>query len=918
MQACGDKVKKDLSPFGFTNGRFRQVTVMRKLISWRKREIAAAIAATLAGVGVVSGNASAQDAVQSQAAPQLEEIMVLGRLRDAARSIVMERVEQPFAAEIVGVEQISRAGDSDVAMALRRVTGLSLVDGKYIYVRGLGERYSSATLNGAEIPSPELSRNVIPLDYIPASILSSVKVQKAYSPDQPAAFGGGNVNIRTRGTPDELVFDVSVGTGWDSENSGKGIRNLGDQGGMPADIMAAISKYQGDIRPANITRLEFPGVSTPTATQRLQGERINRDLMLALNRDVAIETEKSLDPDSSLSVTLGNAYDLNNDFTFGALANIGKGQSTRNADQFEQSFAKPEEVFVDLRRTYTSDNLTGALNLSMNYRDGHTIATNSYLLRDDEDLSSIVKGFNSDFLPASGNQRQTNVSRLEKRELLVNQITGEHTLERYDLGSINLPPFLDAITSVDINWFYSDATASTEIPNSSTVQSTNRIDPSTQALLSTQVNSGPSAQFSFLELEDRVESWGHQVDAQFDFGATTGTLSGGYTRSRRAREYYGYTANIVIGARNREGIPSRVLADSSLSDLNNGFFLNMGSNFGTESYIAGETKAAAFGSAELLFMDNWRVNAGVRWEDFARGVIPLDLLDYTGVTLNAVINDMQQPDSNVALRDDGYFPAAALTYMRDGLFGTDNFQLRFGYGRTLVRPDLREYADIQFIDPELNTRVQGNPNLVFSDIDHFDLRTELYFDNGDNLTMSLFYKDIANPIESVERPGPQDARLLSFENAESGEIYGVEFEGLKNIGRGFFVGGNLVVSDSELLFNASSSQTSLSRRLTGHSKYVVNMQLGYDSDNGKHAASLLYNVFGDRVFFGGRNETPDAFENPFNSLDVTYSYFATDRITLRLRAQNLLQENREFYQGDVKIVDVATGSRLRLDLSWKL
>ncbi|MDO8908593.1 MAG: TonB-dependent receptor [Pseudohongiella sp.] len=891
---------------------------MKKLVNWQKREIATAIAVAMAGVGIVSGSASAQEAGQNQTAPQVEEIMVTGRLRDAARSIVMERVEQAFAAEVVGVEQISRAGDSDVAMALRRVTGLSLVDGKYIYVRGLGERYSSATLNGAEIPSPELSRNVIPLDYIPASILSSVKVHKAYSADQPAAFGGGNVNIRTRGTPDELVFDVSVGTGWNSENSGKGLRNLGDQGGMPSEVMAAINKYQGDIRPANITRLEYPGVSTPTAAQRLEGERINRELMLTLNRDVDIETEKSLNPDSTLSVTLGNAFDLNNDFTFGALASVGRGQSTRNADQFEQSFAKPEEVFVDVRRSYTTDNLTGALNLSLNYQDRHTVATNTYLLQDDEDLSSVVKGFNSDFLPNSGSQRQTNVSRLEKRELLVNQVTGEHKFERYDLDFIKFPSILNPITSVDVQWFYSDATASTEIPNSSTVQSTNRIDTDTRIVLSRQVNSGPSAQFSFLELEDRVESWGHQIDAQFDLGATTGTLSGGYNNSTRAREYYGYTTNFVIGARNREGTPSQVLSDSNLSDPNSGFFLNMGSNFGTESYIAGETKLAAFGAVELMFLDNWRLNAGVRWEDFARGVLPLDLLDYSGVALGAVIDNMQQPGSNVALREDGYYPAAAVTYMRDGLFGTDNFQLRFGYGKTVVRPDLREYADIQFIDPELNTRVQGNPNLIFSNIDHVDLRSELYFDNGDNLTMSLFYKDITNPIESVERPGPQDARLLSFENAESGEIYGVEFEGLKNIGRGFFVGGNLVLSDSELRFNAASSQTSLSRRLTGHSKYVVNTQVGYDSDNGKHAASLLYNVFGDRVFFGGRNETPDAFESPFHSLDLTYSYFATDRITLRLRAQNLLQENREFYQGDVKIVDVETGSRLRLDLSWKL
>lgn len=889
------------------------------MMNGHKRELASAIAIAMAGLSVVSGNVAAQDAGNAQvAAPQVEEIMVMGRLRNAARSIIMERVEQPFAAEVVGIEQISRAGDSDVAMALRRVTGLSLVDGKYIYVRGLGERYSSATLNGAEIPSPELSRNVIPLDYIPASILESVKVHKAYSADQPAAFGGGNVNIRTRGTPDELVFDVSVGAGWNTENSGKGIRNLGDQGGLPAGIMDAINKYQGDIRPANITRFEYPGLGTPTAAQQAEGARINRELMLSLNRDVDIETEKSLNPDTNASVSLGNTFDITNDVSFGVLANAAIGESFRNADQFEQNFLDPEVNFRNIRRTFTNESTTGALNMSLNYQDRHSIATNSYVLQDDEDQSSIVLGFNPDFQQAGGRQRKTNVSRLEKRELVVNQITGEHTIERYDLDFMSLPGFLDAISSVDVNWFYSDSVAKTEVPNATSVQSTNLLDPDTQTLLSTQVNTGSAAQFAFLDLEDSVESWGYQFDAQYDLGFMNGTVSGGYTYSEKAREYYGYTANIVMGATGREGLPSQVFSDQNINSGSNDFFLNMGSNFGTESYVAGETKSAAFGSLDAWFMDNWRVTAGVRWEDFARGVLPLNLLDFSGNSLNAVINDMQQPGTTVALRDDDYYPAAALTYIRDGLFGTDNFQIRLGYGKTVVRPDLREYADIQFIDPELNDRVQGNPNLAFSDIDHVDLRTEMFFDNGDNLTVSLFYKDITNPIERVERPGPQDARLLSFENAESGEIYGVEFEGLKNIGRGFFVSGNLVLSDSELNFNAASSQTSLQRRLTGHSEYVVNTQLGYDSDNGKHAASVLYNVFGERIFFGGRNQAPDAFETPFHSLDLTYSYFPTDRITVRLRAQNLLGENREFEQNGVTIIDAETGSRVRLDLQWKL
>lgn len=891
---------------------------MKKVMNGKKRELSLAIAIALSGASLTSGTAQAQPTTATVAVPQVEEIVVLGRQRDAARSIIMERVEQPFAAEVIGIEQISRAGDSDVAMALRRVTGLTLVDGKFIYVRGLGERYSSATLNGAEIPSPELSRNVIPLDYIPASILESVKVHKAYSVDQPAAFGGGNVDIRTSGTPDGLVFDVSVGTGWNSENSGKGLRNLGDQGGLPSDIMDALNKYQGNIQPANITRFESPGTGTPTAAQQLEGQRINRELMLSLNRDVDIEQSTSVKPDRNGSITLGNAFDVNNDISIGVLANAAISTSHRNSDQFERNFNNPEETFRDIKRTFTNESVTGALNLSLNYQDRHSLATNTYLLRDDEDQASIVLGYNPDFQQPSGRQRRTQVSNLEKRELFVNQVIGEHSFFPDDLSFLPIPGFLDVIQGVDVRWFYSDASATAEVPNSSSVQSLNLRNPDTDELISTSVNLGSSAQFAFLDLEDRVESWGYQLDADFDLGFTRGTVTGGYTYGEKSRQYYGYTANIIVGATGRDGFPLQVFSDQNLSDLSHGFSLNMGSNFGTESYIAGETKTAAFGSVDAYFLDNWRVTAGVRWEDFARGVLPLNLLDYSGVSLNATIEDLQRPGTTAVLLDDDFYPAAALTYMRDGLFGTDNFQIRLGYGKTVVRPDLREYADIQFLDPELNNRVQGNPNLSFSEIDHFDLRTEAFFDNGDNITVSLFYKDIGLPIERVQRPGPQDATLLSFENAESGEVYGIEFEGFKNIGRGFFVSGNLVLSDSELTFGASSSQTNLTRRLTGHSEYVVNTQLGYDSDNGKHAASLLYNVFGDRVYFGGRNQTPDAFETPFHSLDMTYTYYPTDRISVRLRAQNLLNENREFYQDDVKIIDVETGARLRLDLQWKM
>lgn len=879
-----------------------------KILTFRRKKLALAIACSMAAIGV-SAVAQAQEnstdlAAPEPSAPAIEEIVVTTRLMDSATEIVLERLDQPFSAEVLGVDQIVRVGDSSVAAALRRVTGLSLIDGQYVYVRGLGERYSSATLNGAAVPSPELSRNVIPLDLFPTSILSSIKVHKAYSPGQPAAFGGGNVDIRTRGVPGGPVFNVGFGTGWNSQNSGKGLDTLGDGGDLPSPIARAIDSYHGNLQVNNIAN--FTG-------NRTEAEAINRALMLSLDRDIEIE-EGSLDPDMSASITAGNSWLINPDWEFGVLANLDQKSEFRNKDQVNRNQADPEQDYDIVTRTVEEKNVTAALNFGLNYDDKHFLSTNSYLLQNDEDQSSIVLGHNSDFLRSDGDQRKTYNTRLEKRELLVHQVIGEHRFEDGDFALLRLPAF---VSSVNLKWIYSDAKASTDVPNATTFQATNQLDPSTGQVIDTRLSIGSSSQFSFLALQDKVESGGFELELPLELGNNYGSLSGGYLDTSKTREYYGYTANIVANGQSpRRGTPGQVMRDENLGDPSSNFYLTMGSNFGTESYVAAESTEAIYGAFDITFDDTWRVTGGVRWEDFQRGFLPVDLLDYSSQSINRLIQELQQPNQTYAIQEDAYYPSLALIYMRDGFLKSDNFQLRVGYGKTVVRPDLRELSNVQYIDPELNIRIEGNPNLVNSEIDHIDLRAELFYGDGSNLTASLFHKAISNPIEQVGRPGPQDARLLGFENAESGKVYGLELEGLKELGRGFFLAGNLVLSDSEIDFGSGSSQTNSSRRLSGHSEYVVNAQLGYDCNDGMHSVSTVYNVFGDRIYFGGREPNPDGYEEPFHSLDLVYSFYPTERSTVKLKMQNLLNEKREFTQGPVTVLEEQVGTSVGLDVKW--
>ena len=180
---------------------------------------------SLAIASILGASALPLSAVAQQSEDEvIEEVVATGtRLKGTATAVLQERQNQAFVADILGAEQISRTGDGDAAAALRRVTGLTLVDGKFIYVRGLGERYSSTQLNGMTVPSPDPTRSVVPLDLFPSSIIESLNVQKSYSPNMPGHFGGGNVNIRTKSIPSEFVFNVSAGGGWNTQNSDTGV-----------------------------------------------------------------------------------------------------------------------------------------------------------------------------------------------------------------------------------------------------------------------------------------------------------------------------------------------------------------------------------------------------------------------------------------------------------------------------------------------------------------------------------------------------------------------------------------------------------------------------------------------------------------------------------------------------------------------
>ena len=870
----------------------------------------------------------------------IEEIIVVGRQRSAATDVVAERLDASVPVDMLDAESIGRAGDSDVAMALRRLPGLTLVDDKFVYVRGLGERYSSTQLNGAAVPSPDLTRNVLPLDMFPASIIDALAVHKGFSPDLPAAFGGGNVDIRTKGGPTDYDFSIGFGSGWNSDAgdglsySGGSDDRLGTDDGtraLPIEIAQAIDTYRGSFGAADIlTVLNYDG-GVHTIEEAFA---VNRRLATTLNRDIDIRP-KSLDPDMSGQVRGGYRWFLGDLWEASFLALGSYDNEWRNKERVLRRVTNPETDFAVTRRTIESVNLTASLGFGLDFTDDHSVKATGLFLRNSEDEAAIgtscAQGQFNDC--TSGTQGRIYDVRFEERELGIGQVSGSHTLGDSTLELLHDSlAWLGKLQGLQGSWYYSDSEATTDIPNEVRVTAVDTLDVNGLVSDTSIRSTGTAMDYRFSDLLDDVVSYGWDLTMPIYGDGWDLEIGGGYDYLRKARDYrqtsLGLGSNSAVFNTISSGSVSEVFSDANILDPDNGIEMLLGvGGFGLETYAAAQINESGYGKFDLLVNDTWRFAGGVRFETFTQVSVPIDPLVYGAPRIPLSAEEIAES----VIQTDTYYPALALTYVKPG-FWSDQFQLRLGWSETVGRPDLREVSQSTYIDPLTEARVRGNPMLRPSQLNNVDLRAEWFWDSGDNLTTSVFYKDIRDPIETVQGGATEDNVLFTFVNAQFAKVYGLEVEWLKGlnalepyvgawIGQ-FYVAGNLTLSDSQIDIRPGSAGvgniTSTSRRLSQHSQWVSNIQVGFDSNNGMHSASLVYNSFGERIFFAGINGQGDAFEQPFGSLDLVYSFFPTERLSVKLRARNLLDESVQIEQDGIVVIEQSMGATVQLDASWSL
>ena len=723
---------------------------------------------SLAIASILGASALPLSAVAQQSEDEvIEEVVATGtRLKGTATAVLQERQNQAFVADILGAEQISRTGDGDAAAALRRVTGLTLVDGKFIYVRGLGERYSSTQLNGMTVPSPDPTRSVVPLDLFPSSIIESLNVQKSYSPNMPGHFGGGNVNIRTKSIPSEFVFNVSAGGGWNTQNSDTGVfySGGGDDWTGRDDGTRALPDIISSGLAANGSA-GFEGDRTRTLAE-------TQDILSSFNWDIGPD-EKSVDPNFSLGTTIGNNYVFDNDSVLGFLATVSYSNEWTVAEEMlgndigggqeNPRFTK----YRDMVSTEQNVRWSGMFNVGYEYNSNHKVELVNMILHDMRDRVRDGYYFDeSESNPGVEEFRRMDII-FEEREMVSSQLKGTHN-------------FLNLLDGVFFDWYVGTSRASREAPDIMEVTFQQFYDES-GALELERLDDTPGTNLNrqYQVLYDESDTYGFNVSTAFFGDGYDVELKAGmdyYDKTRDgnnidlAVRHFGISSDFKEGSRLNEIFSQENIYNDDFYTSSTGRSVFQDNTGAGDKYSAATKLTAGYFMVDAFFNQKFRMSGGARYEDFQQVSIPFvehsdQFADDTDAIIDSIYNE-----SDV-------LPSLAFTYIP-----SEEMQYRFNISQTLIRPDLRDISSTFFIDPLTEFLVRGSPSLVETELTNIDFRWEWYMSQGNNLSIALFYKDMENPIEMVQFDGGEGVPQLLTANGQEGELYGIEFEFLHDLG----------------------------------------------------------------------------------------------------------------------------------------
>ena len=793
---------------------------------------------------------------------QLHDVTVTAVVRrNTEAAAVQEMKSSSVIVSNVSAQEISKTQDSNAGEVIRRIPGVSLIDDKFVMVRGLSQRYNNVWINGGAVPSSEADSRAFSFDMIPSSQIDNLTIVKTPASEYPADYSGGFIIINTKGIPQENTFSLQVGGNWNTSSS---LASFTKTKGSSTDFLGfdgGLRSMHGGIEAGLNPLGAYNGVS-------LMGNHFNNDW-----------TTSTMHPlgDLKLGMSLTRHWNLSAG-KLGLIAAANYTNEFRTYKNMKNNLFGVYDVAND-RNNYLRHSTDDQYNHNM--RVGAMVNL-TFLSKGGNNKYEFKNIFNQignnrytwrDGVSAQANLERSAEYYYRSRTTYNGQVTGKHTLG-----------------SDEIEWSGSYSYANRHIPDRRRYMIDDALETDVY-----QLSNGNDVSREWTQLDEHIVSANVGDKHLFHFGQWSPSLRFGAYGEYRTRKYN--TRNFIYSW------------NTSGNDLPDGFrkmdmpqLLCNGSYYGERglylieqrqmrnNYRGHNTLGAGFLAATLPF-GAWSVYAGVRYE-------------YNDMELISNLRDTEKSESSRHYRHSDFFPSVNVTYVVD-----KKNQVRLSYGKSVNRPEFREISSSVFYDFDLASSVQGNPELQSCYIHNADIRYEWYPSRGEVVSLAAFYKYFDNPIEWTYTVTGGTDLVYSYKNANSAYSFGVELDVKKDLG---FIGlpnfswsFNGALIRSRVRFDANDNQDS-NRPMQGQSPYLINTGIFYKHPTWNLDLALLYNRIGKRLIGVGRSEgttaddtnarVPDSYEMPRDVFDFSASKKFGDHLEVKLNVRDLLNEKVYYKQ----------------------
>lgn len=787
-----------------------------------------------------------------------ETVVIREPDQKGAAAQLQTRQEASTVSDSVSSEDIRKSADSSASQVASRVVGATVVGDRFVYVRGLGERYSSTLLHGLPLPSPEPEQHAVPFDIFPAELLSSLSVIKTATPDLPADFAGGAVEIALQDFPTKRVAHLGASIGGNAQT-----------------VFQPMLTYPGG-------RTDWLGIDDGTRglpAGKLTGAALGR----AFPNVWSPYRQKSGSPNYALSASFGDRAEVRGTRIGYLFALHYSADSQTRAEEVQVlnlvdtaqgpqlrplvQFGNDEGAFASGAGRYSvrsTDGVNwGAMGtMAVQLAPLHRLSLTALFSQSSDRETRIYQGFSQEQFSELWNSRL----RFVARSLGLLQLRGSHHFEPAQRSAS------------DLEWAASYSAAAREEPDNREVTYLKKDDG-----LFHFTPKGTSGQRFF------AHNLEHQVAARIDFAqgfkqwyGLASALKVGLAGRVRIRDFsarrfkFGFGG---IGDIDDTAAPEQLFSADHL-----GTAVEVRENTNTaDKYNAKQGVYAAYARVDLPLSSKVSLSGGLRFEAAQQRLYSFD---------------PQQADQPIAVALDTYDPLPSLNLVAKL---TPKMNFRAAVSMTVARPEFRELAPFQFTDFFGGELVQGNPQLQRTRIGSADLRWEWFLGGADVIALSAYGKYFDAPIETTISAGGNLIR--SFANARAAYNIGGELEARKELViserglRGVSIGGNVSLLYSQVdLEGVAGQQTSKVRALQGQSPFVINLFAELDRPEWGTQLRVLYNVFGERIDQVGAFGLPDKYEQPRHQLDITVAQKLPSGLSLRLSARNLVNSPVQIIQ----------------------